>query len=100
AFLLCVLRRTGALFESDVVGYLKMVPNQNFRDDAEGWLEWWQENRRKFEFPEKLDEEFDLPLTNSVRLYYGIPICAKRVLFVLDTSGSMAGPPIDAAKQA
>lgn len=33
-------------------------------------------------------------------VYYGIPICAKKVVFVLDTSGSMRGEPIEAAKRA
>lgn len=99
-FLIQFLPSTDGLVQHDIVRYLTMVTNQNFRDDAEGWSEWWHENRRKFEFPEKVDEDFELPLTNAVRSYYGIPICAKRVVFVLDTSGSMGGPPIDAAKQA
>ncbi|MDB5389159.1 MAG: inter-alpha-trypsin inhibitor heavy chain H4-like, partial [Planctomycetaceae bacterium] len=31
--------------------------------------------------------------------YYGIQIRAKRIVFVLDPSGSMQGPPLEAAKQ-
>ena len=61
----------------------------------------WKNNRESFKFPDPKEPLPPAgPLDNQQLLYYGIPICAKRVVFVLDTSLSMRGEPMETAKKA
>ena len=85
------------LVQYDVVSHLVAATGQNFGDDAAKWKSWWAQNRGQLQ---TIDKSKVPPLGNygSVGEYYGIPICAKRVVFVLDTSLSMRGARIDAAK--
>lgn len=80
----------------DVISHLIAVTGQNFRDDAAKWKAWWFENQAN---PKKNDGP-PPPVGDAGGFgqYYGIPICAKRVVFVLDTSGSMRGGKLDSAK--
>ena len=81
----------------DIVTHLMKVTGQDFKDDYAKWRAWWLANGLKLSLEEKLPS----PRTFNPEMgeYYGIPVCAKRVVFVLDTSGSMRGAPIEAAKQ-
>lgn len=81
----------------DVVKYLTTVTGLLHRDDHQRWKEWWAENKNEFQFDRVKPVD---PRVEQQLAYYGIPICAKRVVFVLDTSGSMRGEPIEAAKRA
>ena len=87
------------LVEHDALTYLQQVTQQRLRNDAE-WKGWWERSRATFEFPKAKVLPPVKPTDNQQFLYYGIPICAKRVLFVLDTSGSMRGQPLEDAKRA
>lgn len=99
-FLIEMLPQTEGLIQYDTVSYLTRLTKQSFRANQAEWQKWWQDNRSTFEFPKDglLDE--DLEVDERQLSYYRIPICAKRVVFVLDTSLSMRGLPIDAAKLA
>ena len=101
-FLIQLLPTTEGLIQHDVVRFLTQLTKQKFRDDHQKWDKWWKENRKEFQFPEvdAAAEVAETELDDMELSYYGIPICAKRVVFVLDTSSSMHGPPIDAAKRA
>lgn len=92
--LINLLPRFKGLVQFDVVSHLVAATGQNFGDDAEKWKTWWTANRGKSQPPEKSP----VPPIGTYGQYYGIPICAKRVVFVLDTSLSMRGAKIDAAK--
>lgn len=85
------------LVQFDVVTHLMAATGQNFGDDAAKWKAWWAENRGK---NVTIDRSRPPPMSNygNFGQYYGIPICAKRVVFVLDTSLSMKGARIAAAK--
>lgn len=95
--LIDLLPRFQGLVQFDVVSHLIAATGQNFGDDAAKWKAWWAENRGKGRPPDKSPPP---PFGNYGKFgeYYGIPICAKRVVFVLDTSLSMRGARIDAAK--
>jgi len=104
-YLIELLPKTEGLIQYDVIQYLTRLTKKRFRQKHEKWAAWWEENRESFQFPdpdeelpdeEVIDDEED----NERVRYYGIPICAKRVVFVLDTSLSMHGQPIEAAKMA
>ena len=71
---------------------------QKHKDNDREWTKWWAENKATFTFPERVAAEE--PVDPKQSTYYGIPICAKRIVFVLDTSGSMRGYPMEAAKMA
>ncbi|MCY2963626.1 MAG: VWA domain-containing protein [Planctomycetota bacterium] len=79
----------------DVVTHLIRTTGQNFGGDATKWLGWWIESKRKV--PPRNDRIN--PSVSMGRGYYGIPIGAERVVFVLDASGSMRGGKIEAAKR-
>ncbi len=95
--LINLLPRFKGLVQFDVVSHLIAATGQNFGDDAGKWKLWWTENQGKTVVQEKLKIP---PMSEYGRFgeYHGIPICAKRVVFVLDTSLSMRGAKIEVAK--
>lgn len=97
-FLIDMLPATQGQVQADIVQHLTKVTKQKFKDNDRDWTNWWKENQAQFKFPAVLgpDDPQDLNQTT----YYGIPICAKRIVFVLDTSGSMRGQPMESAKAA
>ncbi|MBL8826661.1 MAG: VWA domain-containing protein [Planctomycetaceae bacterium] len=79
----------------DAVEYLQLVTQQRLTDSAH-WSQWWQANKATFEFPWPLVRPrgrtiLNTPVAAGESTYYGMPIYAKRVVFVLDGSGSMSG---------
>ncbi|MGE5195013.1 MAG: VWA domain-containing protein [Deltaproteobacteria bacterium] len=95
--LINLLPRLKGLVQYDVVAHLIAATGQNFADDADKWKAWWAQNQNATHLPDKSTVP---PVGNYGKFgeYYGIPICAKRVVFVLDTSGSMRGGKLEAAK--
>ncbi|MEO0478896.1 MAG: hypothetical protein AAF196_05400 [Planctomycetota bacterium] len=62
-------------------------------DASDRWLSWWEQVRAEFKVAE-LKEEGSVPddertVTGS---FFGIEVRGSRILFVIDTSGSMASP--------
>lgn len=94
--LINLLPRFKGLVQFDTVSHLTESTGQNFGDDAAKWKVWWTENRNITKVPDK--RTVAMGPYAKFGDYYGIPICAKRVVFVLDTSGSMRGAKIEAAK--
>ncbi len=98
-FLVELLPKTNSLVQADIIDHLTRVTKQKFKDNDRDWTNWWAENQAKFKFPKVVDDgEVSADLHQTT--YYGIPICAKRIVFVLDTSGSMRGLPMETAKVA
>ena len=93
------LEKSQGLIQSDIIVALTRITGMKYRDKFEDWKVWWQLNKEKFEYPAMLGPPYD-PNDPQGASFYGIPICAKKVLFVLDTSASMRGEPIIAAKKA
>jgi hypothetical protein len=92
-----LLPRLNGLAQFDAVSHLVIATGQNFGVDAGKWQAWWAQ--RDDEARE--NDQARIPPAGSyikVREYYGIPICSRRVVFVLDTSGSMRGKKIGAAQ--
>ncbi len=98
-FLVQILPTTTGLVQADIIDHLTRVTKQKFKDNDRDWTNWWIENQATFKFPKVVDDgEVSADLHQTT--YYGIPICAKRIVFVLDTSGSMRGLPMETAKVA
>ncbi len=99
-FLVELTPKVEGLIQHDVVDYLTRLTKKKFRDNSREWNLWWKENKAAFTFPAPAAIAAAEPLDTNLPAYYGLPICAKRVVFVLDTSGSMRGQPMELAKQA
>ena len=97
-FLIEILPKTQGLIQHDVIQYLTRLTKQKFRDNDREWNTWWKENQRAFEFPAAGVALPEIANDEQQLSYYGIPICAKRIVFALDTSASMRGLPFEAAK--
>ena len=79
---------------ADVVAYLAHVSGENHGTDADGWRLWLDGHRDGIELPPELAEyppprtPPDSPAARDPA-YYGIPLYAARVVFLVDTSSSM-----------
>jgi hypothetical protein len=86
---------------SDIVKYLTTISGQHFGADVGQWAGWWKTNKAGFKFP-PADKPLAMVRANvapqGAGSYYGLPL-ANKVVFVMDTSGSMRGARIDAAKR-
>jgi hypothetical protein len=87
---------------ADVLVYLIIVTRQKLLDPA-AWTEWWKANKEAFQFPKPFarpqTRTFDGFVSGGTPSYYGLPLFAQRLVFVLDASGSMTGPRLAAAKR-
>ncbi len=100
AFVFEVYAEEKGELRGDIVEYLTQVTQQKFGNDAQAWLKWWQANEKTFEYPAGVKPQLLRTLAvQGMGSYYGIPLYAQRMVFVLDTSGSMRGPRIEAAKR-
>lgn len=98
--LVSILQTVPGEVRGDIVQRLTAVTGEQLGLDPPAWAAWWKENQATFEFPDgpfpAISRAEALKLTS---MYYGMPIYAARLVFVLDTSGSMRGPRIEAAKR-
>ena len=84
----------------DILRHLAAVSGQSLGADAKTWQAWWDKNKEGFEFPAS---DVSIPSAAAASpgtpTYYGLAIQARRIVFVLDISGSMGGPRIMAVKR-
>lgn len=89
----------------DAISQLTRLSGRQLGDDAKAWRAWLDASRAaKAEGKPLEDAPFGVepadPANEEKRAsYYDIPVYADRVVFVLDTSGSMQGPRLEAAKR-
>ena len=98
--LLDILKKAEGEVRVDIVSHLSGISGQKFGMDPAAWDTWWKANRQDFKFPglaKRAANRADAIQGRS--MYYGLPIYATRLLFVIDTSGSMRGERIYAAKR-
>lgn len=85
---------------ADIFQHLSSVSGQPHGPNAEAWIKWWQENKKGFKFPNEVQRAgFRETAVKGTPSYYGLPLYGARIVFVMDTSGSMAGPRLVAAKR-
>jgi len=86
---------------ADLAGYLADTTGQKHGPDAKAWKAWWTNNADSFKFPANFARTVRgaAAAGQQASSYYGLTISAQRVLFVLDTSGSMEGARLEAAKR-
>jgi hypothetical protein len=84
---------------ADVIKYLVGITGQRHGADVDEWKSWWKANKASFEYPTDIAK---VPLDQAVdsqARYYGLPLYGERLVFIMDTSGSMGGGKLDAAKR-
>jgi hypothetical protein len=88
--LLTILGNVQGEVRGDIVQYLTAISGQKFGLDPAGWDNWWKANRDKFVFPPAGARAVNKAEAVGARsMYYGLPIYAAKLVFVIDTSGSM-----------
>lgn len=87
--------------QADAIKYLTSVTGQALGNNQPAWAKWWAENSEKFVIPPPSSRTMAAAQTVSpgVTMYYGLPIYATRAVFVMDTSRSMLGFRLAAAKK-
>jgi hypothetical protein len=94
-----MLARTRGEVRADIVQYLTTMTDQKRGVDADSWLDWWREHKATFQFPDPSKPWVERVSLEGFNSYYGLPLFAKRLVFVLDNSGSMSGQRLDSAKE-
>ncbi len=87
--------------QADAIKYLTSVTNQALGNNQAAWAKWWAENSETFVIPPAETRTLAAAETVSpgVTLYYGLPMYATRIVFIMDTSNSMIGFRLEAAKR-
>jgi uncharacterized protein YegL len=87
---------------ADAIEYLALVTKQQLAEPAD-WQDWWAKNKATFQFPPLFERPrtraFENLIYGRASTYYGLPLYARRLVFVIDSSGSMEGARIVAAKR-
>jgi uncharacterized protein YegL len=98
--LIDLLARLDGEVQFHVAAHLRRVTGAPHGTDAREWRGWWEANKDGFRYPppEVLEKARAEP-ADAAAGYYGIPIRARRLVFVIDISGSMAGPRLASAKK-
>ncbi len=82
----------------ETVQHLARLTGQRFGGHADQWAKWWKTNSAGFEFVshpivETVQESqavARIPWPEALPEFFGVPVYAKRVVFVIDRSRSMA----------
>ncbi|MCE9528218.1 MAG: VWA domain-containing protein [Planctomycetales bacterium] len=86
---------------SDILRYLTAISGENIGQDPMMWAGWWKASKAMFKFPDPakplLAARAKAP-PQGEKSYYGLPL-ANRLVFIMDTSASMRGARIEAAKR-
>jgi hypothetical protein len=95
-----ILGKAEGEVRADIVQHLSGISGEKFGVDPAAWDTWWKANRENFKFPGLAARAANRAEALQTRsMYYGLPIYASRLLFVIDTSKSMRGERIYAAKR-
>ncbi|MGE0607718.1 MAG: HEAT repeat domain-containing protein [Pirellulales bacterium] len=98
--LVAILQSADGQVKADIVQYLALISGQPPAAQANIWAQWWEGVQESFEFPGPMNlAGMPAPPAPGAPHYYGVPLYANRMVFVLDTSGSMKGDRIVAAVQ-
>lgn len=98
-FLVERLDKSDGQLKYEIAVKLERATGQEFGGKADDWKAWWQQNRAEFVFASRVEPSESvaisippkqIPWDEPRPSFYGMTIYAKRVVFVIDRSGSMA----------
>ena len=78
--------------QGDAIKYLSALSGERYGGNLEAWDAWWEKNRDGFEFPSQLTSPKEIMAAfaaEGTSTYYDLPIFARRLVFVIDSSASM-----------
>jgi HEAT repeat protein len=96
--LIAALGREEGRLQKDVADVLEDLTGQKFGVLVDAWRRWWEENKGRFGGEGGL--ELGGKGKRSGVSYYGITTYSKRIVYVLDVSGSMAQPHVQPSGEA
>ena len=97
-FLVDQLEQSDGQLKYETALNLQQMTGQEFGGIAPDWRSWWQKNRDEFVFSSRVQASQSVALKVAPKpipwdeprpSFYGMTIYAKRVVFVIDRSGSM-----------
>jgi hypothetical protein len=90
------LSREDGRLRDDIRDCLRRATGQNFDSDAEQWKRWWIDNKASLEGENPTTALFGTlkgrPAAPEKKSVYGIETRSRKILFIIDTSGSMKEP--------
>lgn len=97
-FLIDIVSRFDGQLRFHAAQHLSRLTGQNFGGHADQWADWWQQHADGFQPPVQKPEVADNATNSPARIpwheplpeFCGTPIYAKRVVFVINRSASMA----------
>lgn len=98
--LIGMLGRITGEARTDIVAYLVAISGERHGLDAAAWSAWWRDRPASFSLPTQPDMVgARLAGAAGADTYYDLPLYAERMVFVIDTSGSMEGGRLAAAQR-
>ena len=97
--LIDLLPKTDGEVRGDIRRYLVAVAGQIAVADDKAWSSWWKKHKEDFRFPPRDAKPLSAEAVPGTPSYYGLSIQARRIVFVIDISGSMRGPRLEAAQR-
>ena len=87
--------------QADAIKYLTSVTDQALGNNQAAWAKWWEESASTFTIPSPSSRTLAAAdkVSPGVTMYYGLPVYARRIVFIMDTSRSMNGQRLIAAKR-
>ncbi len=92
-----ILARIDGELRYQVLEHLRRATGQPLGAQPLAWEEWWVKNEETYRYPVKLPPAPRVEEDGAS--YYGLPIRARRIAFVIDNSGSMVGKRLADAKK-
>lgn len=97
-FLIEIASKFKGQLRFETVQHLARLTGQNFGGFSDQWAEWWKDQAATFQFSS--ERAVTAPIVPSLAVaripwpdplpeFFGVPIYANRVVFVIDRSGSM-----------
>jgi HEAT repeat protein len=97
--LIRAMKKAKGRVRSDILDALRRLTGADLGYEPEDWSAWWGKVKGDFVMPEEKPEtekgrEKKVCGRTAVRnpVYHGMEVSSKRVIFLIDTSGSMSGP--------